>query len=87
MIDTNKVRDLCDLTDNEYKLFIRFLNDFAQIKAGFDVSRYSELQNAKLFTYQDLYNLAHSIISEYGDLFIQKGVKLLEYVESVCDKK
>lgn len=87
MLNVNKIQELCNFNDNEYKEFIHLLNHFAEEKAGFDISRYFELQNKNLFTYKDLYNLAHLIIGEYDDVFIEKGIHLLEYIESVSDKK
>lgn len=87
MIDQNKIQELCNFNDNEYTVFMHLINHFAEEKAGFNISRYPELQNKKFFTYDDLYNLAHSIIYEYYHAFIQKGINLLEYIESVSDKK
>lgn len=74
--------DLVKMNDDEYKSFIRTINTFAENAAGFDISNYSELHKSKMFSYNDLYNLAMIIDKKIQSTYIQKGIELLEHIEN-----
>ena len=71
---------MVDMDDNEYNSFIHTINDYAEKAAGFRISNYPELETKRLFSYDDLYELAMRIHDKCQDIYIQKGVKLLEYI-------